>query len=273
MGADYIPVSQVEQGDAADAPPQPASPSPQATAVLEETLTELNLQIRRSSIWVYYMLLVQVIVSFWYPSLFLFFVNLFFSFLGFVGVQNKRRAFLCIHFGYTIGLHCLAWFVVFYTMFYATSFAILALVFCLVQSIGLRHERNLLSLIAVVPVTLETVAVEQQTQQDTENTVPQSEQYQEPQIHYMPAMPSFAYGVYGQQAPSSMEQPLYPGMFPGFYPMPQQQAYFPHPSMQGAYFPFPPSAQMPTFPPTFPVSFAPFLAPQSPVDNNQEAQQ
>jgi hypothetical protein len=58
MGADYTPVSQVEQGDAADAPPsQPVTPQDS----LAETLTEVQLQIKRSSMWVYYMLAVQVV--------------------------------------------------------------------------------------------------------------------------------------------------------------------------------------------------------------------
>lgn len=61
MGADYIPVSQVEQGDAADAPPPQPTPQTNNVAVLDEAITELNVQIRRSSIWVYYMLLVQVV--------------------------------------------------------------------------------------------------------------------------------------------------------------------------------------------------------------------
>jgi hypothetical protein len=79
MGAsDYIPVSQVEQGDAADAPPpQPLPTQSVGAAVLEETLTELNVQIRRSSIWVYYMLLVQVVCIAVLPTILYDFNNYF----------------------------------------------------------------------------------------------------------------------------------------------------------------------------------------------------
>jgi len=254
MGADYIPVSQVEQGDAAEAPPQTPVVTPTAEEAVEDALTQLKVQIRWSSMWVNYMLAVQVLASFWFPSNLLFIVNLIFNFVGLVGVQRQKRGMISLHFGYTIGLHCIAWFIVFYTMFYATFVSILALAFCLVQSIGLRHERNLLSLLTIVPATLEQIAIEeQQQQQDTENTVPQTEQ---PEVQIAPAMPSFTYGVYGQQP--GMEQPMYPGMYPGFYTLPQ--GYFPYPQQPSQSQ----QQQMPAFP-GYPFPPQGFVFPSFPV--------
>jgi len=261
MGAtEYIPVSQVEQGDAAEAPPPEIPTTPTSTeAAVEDALAQLKIQIRWSSMWVNYMLAVQVLASFWFPSNLLFFVNLCFNIFGLIGVVRQRRELISVHFGYTIGLHCVAWFIVIYTMFYATFVSLIALAFCLVQSIGLRHERNLLSLLNVLPVTLEQIAVVEQQKQEEESkqdseTTPEQEQ---PQVQIMPAMPNFSYGIYGQQIPpSGMEQPMYPGMFPGFYPLPQ--GYFNIPQQQ--------QQQMPGYPfPPQGYAFAPFPIPQ-PVD-------
>jgi sensor histidine kinase YesM len=64
MGADYLPVSQ--QGE----PEAPASPSPvapsqtdanQALENLQGTLNEMQMQIKRSSMWVYYMIVIQIV--------------------------------------------------------------------------------------------------------------------------------------------------------------------------------------------------------------------
>jgi len=256
MGAtEYIPVSQVEQGDASEAPPEiPTTPITPEAAV-EDALAQLKVQIRWSSMWVNYMLAVQVLASFWFPSNLLFFVNLFFNIFGLVGVLRQRRDLISVHFGYTIGLHCVAWFIVIYTMFYATFVSLIALAFCLVQSIGLRHERNLLSLLNVVPAALEQIAVEQQKQQEQESQQETETQPEQPQVQLMPAMPTFSYGVYGQQVPSSgMEQPMYPGMFPGFYPLPQ--GYFNMPQQQMPGYPFPPQG----------FAFAPFPIPPQSVD-------
>lgn len=61
MGADYIPVSQVEQGDAADAPPQAPATENTTEVSVDDALTQLKVQIRWSSMWVNYMLAVQVV--------------------------------------------------------------------------------------------------------------------------------------------------------------------------------------------------------------------
>lgn len=62
MGADYIPVSQVEQGDAADAPPETTTPV--QSVEVEDAVAQLNAQIKWSSMWVNYMLAVQVVCLF-----------------------------------------------------------------------------------------------------------------------------------------------------------------------------------------------------------------
>lgn len=261
MGADYIPVSQVEQGDAADAPPEENN-TPVQIVDVEDVVAQLKAQVKWSSMWVNYMLAVQMLASFWFPSL-LFIVNLVFNFVGLIGVYRQKRAMISLHFGYTIGLHCIAWFIVFYTMFYATFISILTLVFCLIQSIGLKHERNLLTLLAIAPSALEQISVEY----TENNTTPQPEQPAEPQVQAMPAMPampSFAYGVYGQQQQQmpGMEQPMYPGMYPGFYPFPQ--GYFPYPQQSSNQQQQQPMPVFPGYPfPPQGFAFAPMPVPQS----------
>jgi len=254
MGADYQPVSQEAAPSTA-----PVSVTLNLTdertdeqnaqtigkvEALQMTLVEVHNQMRRSAVWVYYMILVQVVVSCYFTDNLAFILNLVANLMGFAGIYKRNRVMISCHFGYTIGMHCLAWFIVFYTMFYNATWAMLALAFCIVQAMGLRHERNLLRLMAVAPVVLfERVAAQQEEQKQQEQSVElqtQPAQQQQPtQVQpTQPAMPSFMFtSPYGQFPVSAEQQAAYypnPAAFPGYYPAPypfyapqqQQQAFY-----------------------------------------------
>lgn len=59
MGADYVPLQQEESVES----PAPVNIESNVASVeaLQETMTEMQIQIRRSSMWVYYMITVQVV--------------------------------------------------------------------------------------------------------------------------------------------------------------------------------------------------------------------
>lgn len=279
MGADYSPVPQEDAAPAANVVQQNAATAA-AMEDLRGTLNEVDVQIRRASLWVFYMILIQLLASFWFPDSLLFYVNLFVNFLGTLGVRRRNRGLISLHFGWTIGINCVSWFIVFYTMFYAFTYSLLALAFCMVQTVGLRHERNLLSLVCVAPSTplsaivLVQSSAESEAQNQSNQNQKQNEQNQtqsQPEVpspfppsHVMPMyapMPSFVYAPYGQQFPTqNMEQAMYPGMYPQYYPFPQG-------------FPNMPSMPMPSYPQP-PFNYAPFQAPvQAPVATQESEQE
>jgi len=285
MGVDYQPVPQQEApattinltDERTDEPTASPSSHEKKVEALQTTLLEVHSQMRRSSIWVYYMILVQVLVSwYFYPGLFMFLLIAAMNFFGLVGVFKRNRPLICMHFGWTIGMQCLTWFVVFYTLFYNTMYSLLALAFCLVHIMGLKHERNLLALMAVAPIVqLERIAVQQAERKQQERSVELAEAQSArpapavaPPAHaprveaVQPAMPTFvpSYGFYCQPFPGTEQQQAayYPpaAAVPGYYPAPfpfyfpsaqqqqqqQQQQQVPQVFAPSPYMYYPPSA-------------------------------
>jgi len=274
MGAtEYSPVAQQEETPVTPTANEQTEQPQQQAADLSKTTAEIQTHLRRSSLWVYYMIVVQVAVSFYYPSNLAFCINLAANLLGFVGVYKKNRCLITVHFGYTIGVHCLVWFFVFYTVFYNATYALLAIAFCLTQMLGLRHERNLLHLMSVMTLVhlQQVIAVSEQQEARVQQQQPQQQQQQpEPHVqHAANPMPSFVYVPYGQQYPvpaAEQQQQQQPFPYPAYYPMPQQA--FPSPyaayaqQQQGPLPPqmFPqlfPQAQFMYYPPTTAEAEAP----------------
>jgi len=175
------------------------------------TETELRLM-RRSSRWVVFLSFFQMVLAIFSGSLLFWILAAIFVPLGIVGACRRRPKMLVAHFVYSIFLYILCLLGVVYLILYCDRcdwpVYLITFLIVLVQAVGMRHSRILITLIRIQEAALpvQTVFVQ-----------PQQIQMQQPQLQ--------------QSTPNGEEQQLPPqpifyaipmgyGQAPQYYPMP-----------------------------------------------------
>jgi len=203
-----------------------------APAVENGSLTETELRLmRRSSRWVVFLSFFQMVLAIFSGSLIQWILAAIFVPMGIVGACRRRPRMLVAHFVYSVFLYILCLIGVVYLILYCDRcdwpVYLFTFVIILVQAIGMRHSRILLTLIRMQECALpvQTIVVQSQMQiQQPEQQTPHGDEQQ------LPPQPIF-YAIpmgYGEQGA------------PQYYPMPVGYPYMQQPvvmPVQGEAYP------------------------------------